>query len=47
MEVDVAKNRVQPANSLQVKCFVSRVMTEGELVAAPIFLSRTTFAAAC
>ena len=44
--VATQKNRVQPANSLQVKCFSSRVMTGGELVAVPIFLSRTTFATA-
>ena len=31
------KNRVQPANSLQAKCFVSWVMTGSELVAAPDF----------
>ncbi len=34
------KNRVQPANSLQVKFFVSRALMGGELVAVPIFLSR-------
>ena len=32
-EVKVAKNRVQPANSLQAKCLFSRAMAEGELVA--------------
>ena len=31
------KNRVQPANSLQCKCFVSRAMTRSELVAVHIF----------
>ena len=44
VEVKVAKNQVQPANSLQAKCFVSWVMTGGELVAVPDFPSRTTFA---
>ncbi len=33
------KNRVQPANSLQAKCFVSWVMTGSELVAVPNFRS--------
>ena len=47
VEVKVAKNRVQPANSLQAKCFVSWVMTGGELVAVPIFPSCTTFATGC
>ena len=41
------KNRVQPANSLQSKCFVSRAMTGSELVAVPIFRSCTTFATGC
>ena len=43
-KVNVAKTRVQPANSLQVKFFVARAMMAGELVAVPIFLSRATFA---
>ena len=30
---NVSKNRVQPANSLQAKCFVSRAVTGSELVA--------------
>ena len=47
VEVKVAKNRVQPANSLQAKCSVSWVMTGGELVAVPIFPSCTTFATGC
>ena len=47
VEVKVAKNRVQPANSLQAKCFVSWVMTGSELVAVPIFRSCTTFATGC
>ena len=29
------KNRVQPANSPQAKCFVSRAMIGSELVAVP------------
>ncbi len=37
VKVDVSKNRVQPPNSLQAKCFVFWVMTGCELVAAPIF----------
>ena len=37
VEVKVAKNRVQPANSLQAKCFVSWVMTGSKLVAVPDF----------
>ena len=40
------KNRVQPANSLQAKYFVSRAMM-GELVAVPIFRSRPTFTTGC
>ena len=47
VEVKVAKNRVQPANSLQSKCFVSWVMMGGELVAVPIFRSYMTFATGC
>ena len=31
------KNRVQPANSPQAKCFVSRAMMGSELVAVPDF----------
>ena len=41
------ENRVQPANSLQSECFVSRAMTGSELVAVPIFRSCTTFATGC
>ena len=37
VEVKAAKNRVQPANLLQAKCFFSRAMMGGELVAVPIF----------
>ena len=44
---DLAKKRVQPANSLQVKYFFSRVMTGSELVAVPDFLFCTTFATGC
>ena len=47
MKVYVAKNRVQPANSLEAKWFVSRAMTGSELVAVPIFRSRSTFATGC
>ena len=36
MEVYVAKNRVQPANSLQTKYFVSRAMT-GRIGGSPHF----------
>ena len=37
VEAKVAKKRVQPANSLQAKCSVSRAMTGSELVAVPDF----------
>ena len=37
VEVKVAKNRVQPANSLQVKCFFSRAMTGGRMGGSPHF----------
>ena len=37
MKMHVAKNRVQPANSPQGKCFVSRARMESELVAVPDF----------
>ncbi len=47
VKVHVAKNRVQPANSLQAKCFVSRARMERELVAVPIFRSHPTFATGC
>ena len=47
VEVKVAKNRVQPGNSLQAKYFVSWVMTGSELVAVPIFRSCMTFATGC
>ena len=47
MEVYVAKNRVQPANSLQAKCIVFWGVTGSELVAVPIFRSCTTFATGC
>ncbi len=43
VEVKVAKNRVQPANSLHAKCFFWGMMGD-ELVAVPIFRARTTFA---
>ena len=39
VEVKVAKNRVQPANSLQAMRFFPRAMAGGELVAVPIFRS--------
>ena len=37
VKAKAAKNRVQPANSLQAKHFVSRYVTRGELVAVPHF----------
>ncbi len=37
VKVYVAKNRVQPANSLQAEWFVSRAVMGSELVAVPIF----------
>ncbi len=44
VKMHVAKNRVQPANSPQAKCFVSRARMESELVTVPIFRSHPTFA---
>ena len=44
VRVNFAKNRVQPAKSLQAEPVVSRAMTGSELVAVPVFRSRTTFA---
>ena len=38
MKVFVAKNRVQPANSLQAKYFVSRAMTEANWWQSPFSL---------
>ncbi len=47
VKVYVAKNRVQPANSLQANSFASRVVKGRELVAVPIFRSRGTLATGC
>ena len=50
VKVDVTKNRVQSANSLQAKCFVYRAMTGGKLVAVPIppiFHAPATFTTDC
>ena len=41
---DKLEKWVQPANSLQAKCFVSWVTTGSELVAVPIFRSCMIFA---
>ncbi len=47
VEVKVTKNRVQPANSLQSKCFVSRAMTGGRIGGSPHFSVLHHFASGC